>query len=98
MASATERIPILVSKTEKARFAKKAKVHGLSISEFARAAMEQFNPRQLEEEQSLEPLLKQIREGTRAAEQSLAEALTFCADSNARLSRLDEWMRRQGYA
>ena len=98
MATATERIPVLVTKTDKIRFTKKAKTHGLSISEFARAAMEQFNPSQAEEEESLAPLLKQVKEGTEAAEKSLSEALEFCAGSNARLARLDEWMREHGYA
>ena len=98
MATATERIPILVSRTDKIKFTKKAKTHGLSMSEFARAAMEQFNPSRVEEELALEPLFKQVKEGTQTAEKSLAEALEFCAGSNARLAQLDEWMRQHGYA
>jgi hypothetical protein len=98
MATATERIPVLVTKTDKIKFSKKAKLHGLSISEFARAAMEQFNPGQAEEEEAIEPLLKQVKDGTALAERSLTEALEFCAGSNARLARLDKWMREHGYA
>jgi len=98
MATATERIPVLVSKTDKIKFTKKAKTHGLSLSEFARAAMEQFNPSQAEEEEALASLLRQMKEGTETAHKSLTEALDFCAGSNARLARLDAWMREHGYA
>lgn len=98
MATATERIPVLVSKNDKIKFTKKAKIHGLSISEFARAAMEHFNPSQTDEEEAIAPLLKQIKEGTETAHKSLSEALEFCAGSNARLARLDAWMREHGYA
>jgi hypothetical protein len=98
MATATERIPVLVTKTDKIKFTKKAKTHGLSISEFARAAMEQFNPNQVHEEDALAPLLRQVKDGTEKAERSLAEALEFCTGSNARLARLDAWMREHGYA
>jgi hypothetical protein len=97
MATATERIPVLVTKADKQRFVKKARVHGLTISEFARAAMQRFDPVEGEQEAALKTWLRQISEGTRAAEKSLDQALAFCDDSNGRLAKLDEWMRRHGY-
>jgi hypothetical protein len=98
MAAATERIPILVTKTDKARFTKKAKTYGLSISEFARMAMDRFNPAAKDEEQALDGLLRQVKRGSAEAERALDDALTFCAQSNARLANLDAWMRKKGYA
>lgn len=98
MATATERIPILVSKADKAKFARKAKASGLSISEFARAAMERFDPAAKDEEEALEGLLDQVKKGTAEAEKRLDAALAFCAESNARLAKLDAWLRRKGYA
>lgn len=97
MATATERIPILVTKSDKAKFVRKAKTHGLSISEFARAAMDSFDGSSKDEEQALERLLEQLRDGTAEAERSLDAALEYCAQSNARLARIDAWMREQGY-
>jgi hypothetical protein len=96
MATATERIPILVTKADKSRFAKKARAHGLTISEFARAAMQRFDPVEGEQEAALKTLLRQVHEGSRAAEKSLDQALAFCAESDARLRKLDEWLRDRG--
>lgn len=97
MATATERIPILVTKSDKAKFSRKAKSHGLSLSEFARAAMDRFDPATDADAEALEELLEQLRNGTAEAERSLDDALRFCAESEARLARLDAWMRQQGY-
>ena len=98
MATATERIPILVTKTDKARFTKKARTFGLSISEFARTAMDRFDPAEEEEEKALDGLFEQIKRGSVEAEKALDDALAFCAQSNARLAKLDAWMRKKGYA
>lgn len=97
MATSTERIPILVTKTDKSRFTKKAKSFGFSsISEFARTAMDRFR-QNTEEEATLAKMLEQIQAGTRATEQSLDQTLMYCDASNARMARLDEWMKEQGY-
>lgn len=94
MAVATERIPILVSKADKAKFTKKAKAVGLSMSEFARIAMDKFDPAGEDEEKALEALLEQVKRGTVESEKILDRALAFCAESNARLTKLDAWMRK----
>jgi len=98
MATATDRIPILVTKADKAKFTKKAKTIGLSISEFARTAMDRFDPADEDETRALDALLKQVQRGTAQAGKSLDEALAFCAASNSRLSKLHAWMRKNGYA
>jgi hypothetical protein len=98
MATASERIPILVTKADKARFAKKARTFGLSISEFARATMDRFDPAAEEEEKALDGLFEQVKRGSAEAERALDDALAFCAQSNARLAKLDDWMRKKGYA
>jgi hypothetical protein len=93
MANAAERIPILVTKADKTRFTKKAKRFGMSISEFARTAMDQFNPSAQDDEQALAALLEEVKRGTAQTEKALNEALAFCAASNARLAKLDVWQR-----
>jgi hypothetical protein len=95
MAAATERIPILVTKSDKTRFTNKAKSFGMSISEFARTAMDQFDPSVQGEEQALVALLEEVHRATAQAEKALDEALAFCAASNARLAKLDSWQRQQ---
>jgi hypothetical protein len=87
-----------VTKSDKARFAKKAKAFGLSISEFARTAMDRFDPAAEEEKQALDGLLEQVKRGSAEAERALDHVLAFCTESNARLARLDAWMRKKGYA
>ena len=42
--AATERIPLLVTPTQKALFTRKAKASRLSVNEFVRRAAELYNP------------------------------------------------------
>jgi hypothetical protein len=97
MSTATERIPILVTKADKAKFVRKAKAHGLSISEFARKAMSSFEPANDNELEPLLAMIAQIRRGTDEADAAIGKALAYCATSEARLNELDAWMREKGY-
>jgi hypothetical protein len=97
MTTATERIPILVTKADKAKFARKAKAFGLSISEFARTAMDSFDPTDDDELEALSGMIAQIRRGTAEADKALGDALSYCASSQARLKKLEAWLREQGY-
>ncbi len=97
MPPATERIPILVTKVDKTRFAKKAKTFGFgSISEFARTAMDRFTSRD-DDAAALTALFKEVQAGTIRAERSLDETIAFCDASNKRMDALDAWMREKGY-
>lgn len=97
MPMASERIPILVTKTDKTRFTKKAKSFGFtSISEFARAAMDRFHTSP-EDEAALAHMLARVQAGTRQTEQSLDQALAYCDASNARMEDLARWMKENGY-
>lgn len=98
MPTATERIPILVNKVEKARFSKKARSLGFeSLSEFARTAMEHFQQSD-DEEAALSALFAQVKAGTRKTAQNLDETIAYCDASNKRMQDLAAWMREQGYA
>lgn len=94
----TEQIPILVTAAEKALFDRKAKSCGLSISEFARVAMDRFDPVGAGEQTALDGMITPIRRGTDEAVAAVENALAFCAASNERLNKLDAWMRERGYA
>lgn len=67
----------------------------MSISEFARTAMDRFDPSAADEEQALAGLLEEVKRGTAQAEKALDEALAFCAASNVRLAKLERWQREQ---
>ena len=97
MSTATERIPILVTKSDKGRFIQKAKSFGFdSVSEFARKAMEHFTP-PTQEDAALEAFVAQVKTRTATIEQSLETTIQFCDASNERMKALDGWMQRHGY-
>lgn len=99
MPTATERIPVLVTKVDKSRFAKKAKSCGFSsISEFARTAMARFDEKAQEEEAAFDALLSRVKEGTRTAEQAIDHTIARCDASNHRMAQLEIWMKEKGYA
>ena len=99
MATASERIPVLVTKVDKSRFEKKAKRLGFrSIGDFARQAMTGFNPKRVEEEAAFDALLKNVKDGTKQAERRIDQTLKACRDSNQRMAQLDAWMRLNGYS
>jgi hypothetical protein len=98
MATATERIPVLVTKGDKSRFRKKAKSYGFSsISEFARTAMARFSPDTQQEEEAFDALLVKVKEGTRIAEHAIDHTIARCDASNARMAQLETWMKERGY-
>jgi hypothetical protein len=97
MATATERIPILVTKADKAKFSRKAKASGLSISEFARTAMDRYDPADEDEHEALGRMLEHIKQGTAEAEKALGEAIDYCSASEARLRELEAWLETEGH-
>lgn len=83
MSTATERIPVLVTKTQKQRLMARAKAAGLSTGEFLRRAAESYSPS--EDEVLLEGLLKQVAKTTQQAERAIDDALAYVAASERRL-------------
>jgi hypothetical protein len=87
MSTATERIPVLVTKAQKQRLVAKAKEAGLTMGEYLRRAGEGYNPS--EEEALLDGLLNQVVKSTLRAEKAMDEALAFVAASEKRLAKLE---------
>lgn len=85
MSAATERIPVLVTKTQKQRLTARAKAAGLSTGEFLRRAAECYSPS--EDEVLLEGLLKQVAKTTQQAERAIDDALAYVAASERRLAK-----------
>lgn len=86
MSTATERIPVLVTKAQKQRLTARAKAAGLSTGEFLRRAGEGYSPS--EDEALLEGLLNQVAKTTKQAEKAIDDALAYVAASEKRLAKL----------
>lgn len=87
MATATARIPVLVTDAQKARIAKKAKASGLTMGEFLRRAADSYSPR--EDEELLEGLVKQVLKTTEKANLAIDDALAFVAASQERIAKIE---------
>ncbi len=85
--AATERIPLLVTPTQKALFAKKAKASKLTVNEFVRRAAEIYNPS--DDDEALLRLIAQVKQTTHEATMALDAALKTCAESNQRIAKME---------
>ncbi len=87
MATATERIPVLVSPAEKSQIANMAKAAGLSVGEFLRQAASAFTPS--EDDQILEGMIAQMNKTTTQANEAIDKALRLVAASNKRIAAME---------
>lgn len=87
MATATERIPVLVTATEKGQIAKMAKAAGLSMGEFLRRAAASFRPS--EDDKMLEGMIDQMNKTTAQVNAAIDEALAFVDASNQRIAEME---------
>ncbi|WP_297483003.1 hypothetical protein [Ferrovum sp.] len=88
MATATERIPVLVTATEKGKIAKKAKEAGISMGEFLRRAASSYCPS--EEASMLVGMLDQMNKTTAQANAAIDGALAFVEASNQRITAMEQ--------
>ena len=87
MATATERIPVLVSAAEKSQIANMAKAAGLSMGEYLRRAASAFRPS--DEEEILERMIEQMNKTTAQANEAIDKALQAVAASNRRIAAME---------
>lgn len=87
MSTATERIPVLVSASEKSHIAKMAREAGLSMGEFLRRAAASYSP--AETDAALEGMIAQVLKTTKAANRALDDALAHVEQSKQRMATLD---------
>lgn len=88
MTAATQRIPVLVTATEKAQIARMAKEANLSMGEYLRRSAASFRPS--EDDQALEGLIGQVKKTTAQANAAMDEALAFCEASNKRIAAMEQ--------
>lgn len=87
MATATERLPVLVTREQKATIAKRAKAAKLTMGEFIRRAAEAYSPEA--DDAALDGLLEQVRKTTAEAGKALDEALAAVAQSQKRIEQME---------
>ncbi len=87
MTTATERIPVLVTATEKSRIANMARDTGLSMGEFLRRAAASFSPSQ--DDVAMESMIVQMIKTTKAANRALDDALVYVEQSNKRIATME---------
>lgn len=93
MATATERVPVLMTATEKKRIARQAQKAGVSIGEYLRRAAAAFSPE--EDEEALAGLLARVERSTAAAGIAVDDALAYVDESNKRIAAMEAAARRR---
>jgi hypothetical protein len=88
MATATERIPVLVTPMEKGQIAKMAKAAGVSMGEFLRRAASSY--RSSEDDKVLLGMIDQMNKTTARASASIDDALKFVEASNKRIAAMEQ--------
>lgn len=91
MATATERIPVLVSRKEKIDLAEKARQSKVSMGEYLRRAAAAY--RTTEDDALLEGMITQMLKTTGQAEQAIDNALAFVEASNQRIAAMESSRR-----
>lgn len=87
MATATERVPVLMTLEEKKRIVSKAKNIGITTAEYMRRAAEDYQPDN--NDRALEAMIDEMNRASTSAENPIDEALGFVAESNKRIARLE---------
>lgn len=87
MATATARIPVLVTSQEKAMISKLAQDAHLSVGEFLRRAAASYRP--TEDDKMLEGMIAQMLKTTAQANAAIDDALAFVESSNERIAVME---------
>ena len=87
MATATARVPVLMTQAEKEQIVKKATEAGMSTGEYMRQAANSFHPG--EQDLLLEGLIEQMLKATDRAEKAIDDTLNFVKISNQRIAAME---------
>lgn len=87
MATATERVSVLMTPAEKKRIVTKARKTGVSVGEYIRRATEGY--RALMDEQALEAMIGQMNQASESAEKAIDDTLNFVTESNRRIAKME---------
>ena len=87
MATATERVPVLMTPAEKKRVVSKANKAGMTTGEYMRRAAEGYRP--ADDDKALEAMIDEMNKATQNAETAIDDALAFVAASNKRIEAME---------
>jgi hypothetical protein len=91
MATATERVPVLMTAEEKEYVIKHAQNLGISVGEYLRRAAKDYSAGP--DDKLLEALIDQMNQATANTEKVIDETLRFVAESNRRIEKMEEEAR-----
>lgn len=94
MATATQRVPVLMTSAEKKRISVQARKAGVSVGEFLRRAAAAFSPE--DNEESLAGLLAEVEKSTATASAAIDAALAHVDASNQRIALMEAKAQRGG--
>lgn len=93
MATITERVPLLMTPTEKSKVVSNAKNAGIAISEYIRRAIDSYQP--VEDDKALEAMIDQMNKATANTEKTIDEVLLFVNESNKRISKMENSHKKE---
>ncbi|MGZ8380987.1 MAG: hypothetical protein ACXW4C_05170 [Nitrospira sp.] len=88
MATTTVQVPVLMSRAQKRRLARKAKLANITMGELLRQGGERFSP--LENQDILDHMAKQVMRGTSKTIRAIEKTLSLVAESEARMETLQK--------
>lgn len=91
IATATERIVVQVTPTQKKAISSAAKRLGLNVSELMRQAAQDFQPRS--DDSDIDALIERVNLSTKEANDALDDAMSFVRASNRRIDAMSKARR-----
>lgn len=88
MATATERIVVQVTASQKKAIASTAKRYGLNVSELMRQAAQGYSP--ASDNRDMEALIARVNASTKEASDAIDDALAFVSESNKRIAAMEK--------
>lgn len=88
MPTTNVQVPVLMSRTQKRRLARKAKLANITMGELLRQGGERFSP--LENQDILDHMAKQVMRATSKTIRSIDKTLSLVAESEARMETLQK--------
>ncbi|SRR6266513_474530 len=95
MSLTTERIPVLVTRREKAEIAKMAKANGLSMGEVLRRGARALRASSADDEKLLLGMIDQMNKSTERAGKAIDDLLAYVELSNRRIEAMERQAKKK---
>ncbi len=88
MATASERVPVLMTTEDKEFIKNRAKEAGITTSEYMRQAARNYQS--VSNDNDMLEMIGEMNKATQKAENAIDDALSFVAESNKRIKAMEE--------